>query len=201
MKVLLINGSPHKEGCTYTALKEVTKTLEQEDIETEIHWITTQPAYGCTACRSCDKLGRCIYDDQSNIIADKMKEADGIVIGSPVYYAGINGVLSAILDKAFYQNSSSYENKIAASVVSCRRGGAASAFDRINKYFTICRMPIASGQYWNAVHGNTPEEVNEDLEGMQQMRDLGRSMAWLIKNTHKSKTPQREDKIAFNFIR
>jgi len=201
MKVLLINGSPHENGCTYTALKEVSKTLEQEDIETEIHWIANKPAYGCTACGGCQKLGKCVYDDQSNIIAQKMKEADGIIIGSPVYYAGINGALSAILDKAFYQDSASYENKIAAAVVSCRRGGAGSAFDRINKYFTICRMPIASGQYWNAVHGNTPDEVKQDIEGMQQMRDLGRSMAWLIKNTYESKTPEREEKTFYNFIR
>lgn len=200
MKVLLINGSPHEKGCTYTALNEVTKTLEEESIETEIHWITNEAAYGCSACHACSKLGRCVYDDQSNIIAEKMKEADAIVIGSPVYYAGINGILSAILDKAFYQNSSILENKVGAAVVSCRRGGASASFDRINKYFTICRMPIASGQYWNTVHGNTPEEVKQDIEGLQQMRDLGRSIAWLVKNTRNSKAPKREDKTFFNFI-
>lgn len=200
MKVLLVNGSTRPEGCTYTALKEIEKILNQEEIETEIFQIGTEPVYGCRACRACDKLGKCVYDDVSNKLAEKMKEADGIILGSPVYYANINGSFGAALDKAFYQNSAPYENKIGAAIVSCRRGGAGSAFDRLNKYFTILRMPIASGQYWNAVHGNTPEEVKQDIEGMQQMRDLARTMSWMLKNLKDTKTPEREEKTFFNFI-
>lgn len=200
MKVLLVNGSTRQNGCTYTALQEIEKILKSEGIETEIFWIGNKAVYGCTACKTCVKLGKCVYDDVSNILADKMKEADGIVLGSPVYYASINGSFGAALDKAFYQNPSLFENKIGASVVSCRRGGAGSAFDRLNKYFTILRMPIASGQYWNAVHGNTPEEVKQDIEGMQQMRDLARSIVWMLKNLKDTEKPEREDKTFFNFI-
>lgn len=200
MKVLLVNGSTRKEGCTYTALKEIEKVLQEEHIETEIFWIGKEAVYGCTGCQACSKLGKCVYDDISNTLAQKMQNADGIIIGSPVYYAGINGSLSAALDKAFYQDSSKFENKVGAAVVSCRRGGASSAFDRINKYFTITRMPIASGQYWNAVHGNTPEEVKQDIEGMQQMRDLARSMSWMLKNLTNTDKPEREEKTFYNFI-
>lgn len=200
MKVLLVNGSPRPEGCTYTALSEVEKILNEEGIETEIFQIGKNPVYGCSACKACVELGKCVYDDVSNKLAEKMQEADGIVLGSPVYYASINGSFGAALDKAFYQNSQAYENKVGAAVVSCRRGGAGSSFDRLNKYFTILRMPIASGQYWNAVHGNTPEEVKQDIEGMQQMRDLARSMSWMLKNLKDSETPQREEKTFFNFI-
>lgn len=200
MRVLLVNGSTRKEGCTYTALKEIEKVLQEKHIETEIFWIGKEAVYGCTACHACNKLGKCVYDDISNTLAQKMQNADGIIIGSPVYYAGINGSLSAALDKAFYQDSSKFENKVGAAVVSCRRGGASSAFDRINKYFTITRMPIASGQYWNAVHGNTPEEVKQDIEGMQQMRDLARSMSWMLKNLTNTDKPEREEKTFYNFI-
>lgn len=201
MKVLLINGSTRSNGCTFTALSEVSSVLEKEDIETEIFWIGTDAVYGCLGCHACFNTKKCVYDDVSNKLAEKMAQADGIIIGSPVYYAGINGSLSAALDKAFYQNSSAFENKIGAAVVSCRRGGSGSAFDRINKYFTICRMPIASGQYWNGVHGNTPEEVKQDIEGMQQMRDLGKTMAWMLKNLTESQKPVREEKTFMNFIR
>ncbi len=201
MKVLLVNGSTRPEGCTYTALKEIESILIQEDIETEIFWIGNDAVYGCRACHACAKLGKCVYDDVSNKLAEKMQEADGIILGSPVYYANINGSFGAALDKAFYQNSAAYENKIGAAVVSCRRGGAGPSFDRLNKYFTITRMPIASGQYWNAVHGNTPEEVKQDIEGMQQMRDLGRSMAWMLKNLTNTEKPEREEKTFMNFIR
>ncbi|MBQ6219694.1 MAG: flavodoxin family protein [Methanosphaera sp.] len=200
MKVLLVNGSTRQKGCTYTALEEIEKILKNEGIETEIFWIGKEAVYGCAACNSCNQLGKCIYDDVSNKLAEKMREADGIVLGSPVYYASINGSFGAALDKAFYQNSALYENKVGASVVSCRRGGAGSAFDRLNKYFTISRMPIASGQYWNAVHGQTPEEVKQDIEGMQQMRDLARSMIWMLNNLKDKEKPEREDKTFFNFI-
>ena len=200
MKVLLVNGSTRPEGCTFTALTEIEKILNQEEIETEIFQIGTEPVYGCIACGACGKLGKCVYDDVSNKLAQKMQQADGIILGSPVYYANINGSFGAALDKAFFQNGAAYENKIGAAVVSCRRGGAGSAFDRLNKYFTILRMPIASGQYWNAVHGNTPGEVKQDIEGMQQMRDLARSMSWMLKNLKDTETPEREEKTFFNFI-
>ncbi len=182
MKVLLINGSPNKEGCTYTALREVADTLEKEGVDTQIYHIGTKPVYGCTACRACFKLKKCVIDDDiCNELADLCAEADGIVIGSPVYYAGANGALTAILDRMFYSSSRRFAYKPAAAVVSCRRGGAGSAFDRLNKYFTISQMPIVSSQYWNAVHGNTPEQVKKDLEGMQVMRALGHNMAWMLK--------------------
>lgn len=201
MKVLLVNGSTREKCCTYTALSEIKKVLdEEENIDTEIFWIGTDAVYGCRACHACEKLGRCVYDDVSNKLAEKMKDADAIVLGSPVYYAGINGSFSAALDKAFYQNSSIFADKIGASVVSCRRGGAGSAFDRLNKYFTITRMPIASGQYWNAVHGNTPEEVKQDIEGMQQMRDLARSLIWMLNNLTNTEKVEREEKTYLNFI-
>ncbi len=201
MKVLLVNGSTRENGCTFTALSEIEKILAEEGIDTEIFWIGNDAVYGCRACKACVKLGKCVYDDVSNVLAEKMQEADGIVLGSPVYYANINGSFAAALDKAFYQNSLPLANKVGASVVSCRRGGAGSAFDRLNKYFTICRMPIASGQYWNAVHGNSPDEVKQDIEGMQQMRDLARSMAWMLKNLKDSEVPVREEKTFMNFIR
>ncbi|RAP52658.1 MAG: NADPH-dependent FMN reductase [Methanosphaera sp. SHI613] len=201
MKVLLVNGSTREEGCTYTALSEIKKVLDnEENIETEIFWIGNDAVYGCRACMACAKLGKCVYDDVSNILAEKMSKADAIVLGSPVYYANINGSFGAALDKAFYQNSSIFENKIGASVVSCRRGGSGSAFDRLNKYFTILRMPIASGQYWNGVHGTTPEEVKQDIEGMQQMRDLARSIIWMLNNLTDTDKPEREDKTFMNFI-
>ncbi len=201
MKVLLVNGSTREKGCTYTALGEIKKVLDdEENIESEIFWIGDDAVYGCKACHACAKLGRCIYDDVSNVLAQKMKDADAIVLGSPVYYANINGSFGAALDKAFYQNSSLFEDKIGASVVSCRRGGAGSAFDRLNKYFTITRMPIASGQYWNAVHGTSPEEVKQDIEGMQQMRDLAKSIIWMLNNLTDTKKPIREDKTFMNFI-
>ena len=201
MKVLLVNGSTRQEGCTYTALSEIKNVLDQqENIETEIFWIGTDAVHGCRACQACRKFNKCVYDDVSNVLAQKMAEADAIVLGSPVYYAGINGSFSAALDKAFYQNAAIFENKIGASVVSCRRGGAGSAFDRLNKYFTILRMPIASSQYWNAVHGNTPEEVKQDIEGMQQMRDLARSIIWMLNNLTNTEVPEREEKTFMNFI-
>ncbi|RAP53699.1 MAG: NADPH-dependent FMN reductase [Methanosphaera sp. rholeuAM270] len=200
MKTLLVNGSPRQEGCTYTALKEIQAILEEEHIETEIFWIGDDAVYGCKACHACDKLGKCVYDDVSNRLAQKMRESDAIILGSPVYYANINGSFAAALDKAFYQNSSLYENKIGAAIVSCRRGGASTAFDRLNKYFTISRMPIASGQYWNAVHGNTPEEVKQDIEGMQQMRDLARSITWMLKNLTNAEKMAREKITFMNFI-
>ncbi|MCX7615413.1 MAG: flavodoxin family protein, partial [Clostridiales bacterium] len=185
MKVLIVNGSPHPKGCTYTALCEVKKELENAGIDTEILQIGGLPIRGCTACKSCRKggshAGKCVFDgDPVNEALEKATSADGFVFGSPVYYAGINGTLKSFLDRFFYAGSV-FENKPGAAVVSCRRGGEASAFDQINKFFTISNMPVVSSQYWNMVHGETPDEVREDLEGMQTMRTLGRNMAWLLR--------------------
>ena len=162
MKVLLINGSPNKSGCTNRALEEVAKALNSNDIENEIIHIGKKAVQGCIACGKCRDHERCVFnDDLYNTLFDKIKEIDGIVVGSPVYYAGPNGSLCAILDRLFYSGSKFLANKPAAAVVSCRRGGASSSFDRLNKYFTINQMPVISSQYWNSVHGNTPEEVEQ----------------------------------------
>lgn len=204
-KVLLINGSPHKEGCTYTALSEVAATLEKHGITTEIFHIGTKPVRGCVACRQCATLGKCVFnDDPCNELAALMAKADGIIIGSPVYYAGPNGALCALLDRVFFSmDKRVVANKPGAAVVSCRRGGASAAFDRLNKYFTINCMPIVASQYWNSVHGNTPDETRRDLEGLQTMRTLGENMAWLLENIEKAAiaAPAREPWTATNFIR
>lgn len=204
-KVLLINGSPHKNGCTYTALNEITKILEEEGISTEIFHIGTQPVRGCLGCGQCrSNDGSCVFaDDICNEMAEKMCEADGIIVGSPVYYAGPNGALTALLDRAFYSHGAKLKYKPAAAIVSCRRGGASSTFDRLNKYFTITQMPVVSSQYWNSVHGNQPEEVLQDLEGLQIMRTLGRNMAWMLKNieTAQVEKPKTEPRQSTNFIR
>ena len=206
MKVLLINGSAHQKGCTYTALKEVAGILEQEGIETEFLWIGAKPVAGCIGCGSCRSTGRCFVDDQVNQVVERLEEPDGFVIGSPVYYAGPSGQLTAFLDRLFYAGGGRFRGKLGAAVVSCRRGGAATAFDRLNKYFTINSMPVVSSQYWNQVHGNTPEEVRQDLEGLQIMRTLGRNMAWLLKcidlgRANGIQLPPQEERVATNFIR
>ena len=179
-KVLLINGSPNVNGCTYTALKEIQNTLKEEGIESDIHWIGNKPIPGCTACKVC-YTSECIFKDQVNELLNKIDDYGGIVVGSPVYYAGPSGQLCAFLDRLFYSSKGRMKYKLGASIVSCRRGGASSAFDRLNKYFTIAQMPLVSSKYWNQVHGNTPEEVVQDEEVMQTMRVLARNMAWLIK--------------------
>ena len=182
MNVLLINGSPHKSGCTFTALSEIAGEFEKQGIETRIFHIGTKAIRGCIACGKCEETGYCIYsDDPVNECINLMKAADGIIVGSPVYYASPNGALLALLDRAFYASGDAFAYKPAAAIVSCRRGGAATAFDVLNKYFTISNMPVVSSQYWNEVHGYTPEEVRQDLEGLQIMRTLGRNMAWLLK--------------------
>lgn len=204
MKVLLVNGSPNKEGCTYTALTEVAGALQKNGVETEIFHIGRKPVHGCIACGRCQEIGRCTFDDDvCNELALRMAEADGIVIGSPVYYAGPNGALCALLDRIFFSSSHRFANKPAAAVVSCRRGGATAAFDRLNKYFTISRMPVVSSQYWNMVHGFTPEDVRRDLEGMQIMRTLGTSMVWMLKSIREGKQPEpeQEPRVMTNFIR
>ena len=200
MKVLLVNGSPHTEGCTYTALNEIAGTLEKHGIESEVFQIGTKPVYGCTACGKCRELGKCVLeDDACNELAQKIKDSDGLVIGSPVYFAGPNGALCALLDRVFYSTMrGELTHKPAAAIVSCRRGGASAAFDRLNKYFTITQMPVVSSQYWNAVHGFTPEDVKKDLEGLQIMRTLGNNMAWMLRNiTAGGPPPEPESKRMF----
>ncbi|MDO4541847.1 MAG: flavodoxin family protein [Bacillota bacterium] len=203
MKVLLINGSPHKEGCTYTALSQVAKAIEKNHIDTEIFHIGKNSVRGCSACGGCAKKGRCVFDDDpANEILELMQKSDGIVIGSPVYYAGPNGALCALLDRAFYASNGSLYFKPGAAVVSARRSGTTATFDRLNKYFTINRMPIVSSQYWNGVHGLTPEDVLQDKEGLQTMTTLGENMAWLLRSIEKNSVkPDIALSIATNFIR
>ena len=206
MKVLLINGSPHERGCTYTALSEVAKQLEKHGVQTEFISMGKTPVAGCIACGKCAETGRCIFDDQVNMVLDKLEKYVGILVGSPVYYAGPSGQICAFLDRLFYSSKGRMAGKVAAAVVSCRRGGASAAYDRLNKYFTISNMQVASSQYWNQVHGNTPEEVKQDEEGLQTMRTLADNMAWMIQNTktaqeHGIKRPEYEKKIGTNFIR
>ncbi|MCR5794831.1 MAG: flavodoxin family protein [Solobacterium sp.] len=181
MKVLLINGSPKANGCTARALKEVETALQKEGIETETIHVGNKDVRGCIACGSCSKTGKCVFNDIVNETAVKFEEADGLVIGSPVYYASANGTLVSFLDRLFYSTSFSKKMKVGASVVSCRRGGNTATFDELNKYFTISQMPVVSSKYWNMVHGFTAEDVEKDLEGLQTMRVLGRNMAFLIK--------------------
>lgn len=205
MKVLLINGSPRPGGCTYTALNEVAKTLEQEGIETEIIQVGQKDIRGCIGCRQCKTNGKCVFDDEVNVVAKKFAESDGIVIGSPVYYASANGTLISFLDRLFYSTLADKTMKVGAAVVSARRAGTTATFDELNKYFTISQMPIVSSQYWNMVHGNTPEEVQQDLEGLQTMRTLGKNMAFLIKSIQLGKKqlglPKKEESVHTNFIR
>lgn len=208
MKVLLINGSPRANGCTYTALSEVAKALEAENIETEIFHVGNKPIRGCMACGGCSKSNSdlCIYDDDTvNTALKKAREADGFVFGSPVHYAGASGQITSFLDRFFYAGSG-FQYKPGAAIVSCRRGGSTAAFEQLNKYFTISNMPVVSSQYWNMVHGNTPEEVKQDLEGMQTMRTLGKNMAWLLKCIQAGKDagvplPVKEPRAVTNFIR
>lgn len=204
MKALLINGSPREHGCTYTALKELADTLAAEGVESEIFHVGNDVP-GCKACGYCGKNGKCVTDDIVNQIGPRLGEFDAIVLGSPVYYAGPSGQICAFADRLFYTYGKNLGGKLGASVVSCRRGGASAAFDRLNKYFTIVGMPIVSSQYWNQVHGNKPEEVLRDEEGLQTMRTLGRNMAWLLKCIDAGKKagldfPVREPKISTNFI-
>lgn len=205
MKVLLINGSPHKNGCTYTALSEAAASLNENGIETEIFWIGNKAIHGCIACGGCKDTGRCVFDDGVNDVSDKMAECDGLIVGTPVYYASPNGSLYSLLDRLF-GICPSLAHKPAAAVASARRGGTTAAIDGINKYFTIRQMPVVSSTYWNNVHGNTPEEVKQDKEGLQTMRNLGKNMAWLIKCIDAGKKagidiPVAESSEKTNFIR
>lgn len=207
MKVLMINGSPNEKGCTYTALSEVALSLQKQGIEHEILWIGKDAIHGCTACSYCKEAGLCIFDDDRvNEAVKKGQECDALVLGSPVYYASYNGALGSFLDRMFRVVGKRLVFKPGASVVSCRRGGASASFDGLNKYFTISQMPIVSSSYWNSVHGNTPEEVKQDLEGLQVMRALGNNLAWLLAcieagKAHGVALPVIEDPIRTNFIR
>ncbi len=206
MKVLLLNGSPREKGCTYTALCEAAEALNRNGIETEMYWVGKKPVLGCIGCGACSKLGRCFTEDTVNPFVEKAKDADGFIFGSPVHYASAGGAVTSFLDRAFYSGKSAFFGKPGAVVVSCRRGGASAAFDQLNKYFTINCMPIVSSQYWNQVHGNTPEEVLKDEEGLQTMRTLGNNMAWLLKCIEAGKKsginfPESEPVVRTNFIR
>lgn len=180
-KVLLLNGSPHVHGCTATALEEMIKVFEEEGVETELIQVGIKEIRGCIACGSCSLTGKCVFDDLVNEVAAKFEKADGLVVGSPVYYGSPNGTILSFMDRLFYSTGFSKQMKVGAAVVSCRRGGNTASFDVLNKYFTISGMPVASSTYWNQVHGFTAEDVKKDLEGLQTMRNLARSMSFMIK--------------------
>ena len=182
MKVLIINGSPHKSGNTSIAIDEVVKILTEENIKTEVAQVGNKPVRGCIACNRCSELGRCVFDDEVNKLAEKFENADGLIVASPVYYASANATLIACLDRLFYSTPFDKTMKVGASIVVARRGGCTATFDELNKYFTISRMPVASSQYWNCVHGRAPGEAALDAEGMQTMRTLARNMAFLLKS-------------------
>jgi multimeric flavodoxin WrbA len=210
MNVLLVNGSPHANGCTYTALEEVAKTLNAEGIGTQIFQVGTKPLAGCIACESCAKTGRCVFSDCVNDFLDLAKDADGFVFGSPVHYASASGAITSFMDRVFFADllsgRQSFYLKPAAAIVSARRAGTTATFDQLNKYFTISEMPVISSRYWNMVHGAAPEDVKKDLEGLQTMRVLARNMAWFLKCKEAGikagvKFPEREERIATNFIR
>lgn len=208
MKVILINGSPHKRGCTYAALTEVAGALEKQGVETEIFHVGIKPISGCTACTQCRETNRCNIDDTVNKFLDLAESADGFVFGSPVHYAAPSGAITSFMDRAFYaaMGGKVFAYKPAAAVISCRRAGATAAFDQINKYFTISNMPVVSSQYWNMVHGAKPEDVAQDLEGLQTMRTLGTNMAWLLRSIEAGRSagitlPEREAPARTNFIR
>ena len=205
MKVLLINGSPHANGSTYTALHEMEKVFAAEDIRTEIIHVGNKDIRGCVACGSCAKTGRCAFGDLVNETAPKFEACDGLVVGSPVYYASANATLIAFLDRLFYSTHFDKTMKVGASVVSARRGGLSATFDELNKYFTISGMPVASGQYWNSIHGNNAAEAVQDEEGLQIMRTLAKNMAFLMKSIALGKErygiPEKEPAKRTNFIR
>lgn len=205
MKVLMINGSPHAEGNTNIALREMEKVFEQEGIETEILHIGNQAVRGCIACGTCVKKGKCVFDDVVNTAAEKFESCDGLVVGSPVYYASANATLIAFLDRLFYSSHFDKTMKVGAAVVAARRGGLSATYDELNKYFTITGMPVASSQYWNSIHGAAPGEAAQDLEGLQTMRTLAKNMAFLMKSIALGKKeyglPEKEPSCKTNFIR
>ena len=205
MKVLLINGSPRKDGNTAIALNEMIKVFECQGIETELLHIGGKDIRGCIACGKCRQLGHCVFDDIVVQASQKLAEADGLVVGSPVYYAAANGTVVSFMDRLFYSNSADLRMKVGAAVSVARRGGQTTTFDQLNKYFTISGMPVASGQYWNGVHGAAPGEAENDSEGLQQMRTLAANMAFLMKSIALGKEkfglPEKEKPQRMNFIR
>ena len=206
MKVLLINGSPHEKGCTYTALSEIAGVLNENGIDTEIFQIGSDPIRGCVGCGGCAGKNRCVFQDQVNVALDKAAKADGFIFGSPVHYASAGGAITSFLDRMFFAGKENMVYKPGAAVVSCRRAGSTATLDQLNKYFTISSMPLVGSSYWNMVHGNTPEEVLQDKEGLQTMRNLARNMAWLLHcieagNKAGISVPQPESGSTTNFIR
>ncbi|MCI8587425.1 MAG: flavodoxin family protein [Clostridia bacterium] len=213
MKVVLVNGSPHERGCTYTALREVQKILETYDIQTEIMWIGTKAISGCIGCNQCLKkdddqkaINRCFIDDKVNEFLDKVKDTDGFVFGTPVHFASASGQITSFLDRVFYGRGEMFSNKVATTIVSCRRGGATATFDQINKYALMSNMYVVGSNYWNQVHGTTPDEVKQDLEGIQTMQNLAKNMAYIIKCIKVGEKlgvekPKYDAKIKTNYIR
>ncbi len=207
MKVLLVNGSPHEKGCTYTALSECAKTLNEAGIETDFFWLGTAPIAGCRGCGGCRKAGKCVFSgDKVTEFTEICDAYDGFIFGSPVHYAAMSGAMTSFMDRVFYSVGSRLRSKPGAGVVSARRGGTTAALDQLQKYFYITGMPIPTSQYWPMVHGNTPAEVREDLEGLQTMRLLGENMAWLLKCIEAGRAagidpPARQQKINTNFVR
>lgn len=205
MKVLLLNGSPHKNGNTAAALAEMARVFEKEGVEVEIIEVGSEAIRGCIACGACRKTGKCVFDDLTNVVASKLEAADGMVVASPVYYASANATLIALLDRLFHSTTFDKTMKVGASVVVARRGGLSSTFDELNKYFTISGMPIASSCYWNSVHGQVQGEAEQDAEGMRTMRVLARNMTFLMKaialGKEKYGLPESEPRVSTNFIR
>lgn len=210
MKVLLVNGSPHESGCTYTALEEIVKTLNAEGVDTQIFQVGKKPLAGCIACGTCREKGKCVFNDCVNDFLDIAKDADGFIFGSPVHYAAASGAITSFMDRVFFADAcsgkGSFYLKPAAAIVSARRAGTTATFDQLNKYFTISQMPVISSRYWNMVHGAKPEDVKKDLEGLQTMRMLARNMAWFLKCKDAGMKagvplPEKEEVVMTNFIR
>ena len=210
MKVMLINGSPHENGCTYTALSEIKVTLEQEGVDADFFWTGLKPLAGCMACKKCVTLGKCVFNDKVNEFLDLAENFDGYIFGSPVHWAAAGGAITSFMDRAFYAAMNGGRDifylKPAAAVVSARRAGTTATFDQLNKYFALMQMPIVSSQYWNMVHGAKPEDVRQDAEGLQTMRTLARNMAYMLKCREAGRRagielPKREPAIFTNFIR
>ncbi|MBQ7991268.1 MAG: flavodoxin family protein [Oscillospiraceae bacterium] len=206
-KILLVNGSPNEHGCTATALDEMSAVFEKNGIEAERLWLGRKAVPDCIACHKCQQGGGCVFGDHVNAVAERIDEIDGFVFGSPVYYGGVTGRLTSFMDRLFFSiPDDKFAGKPAASVVSCRRGGASAAFERLNNYYLMENMIVAGSQYWNQVHGNTPDEIRRDIEGLQTMRTLAQNMSWLLKNLEAGKAsgvcpPEYEEKIFTNFIR
>ncbi len=206
MKVLLINGSPREQGCTHRALQEAAQTLARRGIETELVWVGNKPMPGCIACGKCREIGKCVFDDAVNRIIEKLDTYDGFLFGTPVYYGGPSGQILSLMNRLFYSASGKMAGKPAAAVVSCRRGGASAAFQQMNMHFMMTNMIVVTSQYWNQVHGNTPEQVEQDKEGLQTVRTLAENMAWLLRCLEAGKAagvpgPEYEPKEMTNFIR